>query len=145
MWDWISTAMKGLVKVVSEPVNEWQRRKTLKQQQQFELEKLAHEANVQRAKAVLELAKQGQQMDYDLDKIAMNNMQQSWKDEVVLVIFLTPLILAFIPGHDEVALAGFQAIEQMPEWYVAIIVGMVVVIYGMRGLLRAYLTRGKTR
>lgn len=61
-----------------------------------------------------------------------------------MIIFLTPVVLAFIPGMDTHVEAGFAAIERMPEWYVAIVIGMVVVIYGMRGLLKAWLARGFT-
>ena len=130
--------------LIGEPVRQWQKRKTLKVEHKFELERLDHAANVARAEAALTMAKNGQQQDFDLDKIAMRNMEKSWKDELVLIIFLTPVVLAFIPGMDTHVEAGFAAIERMPEWYVAIVIGMVVVIYGMRGLLKAWLSRGFT-
>lgn len=128
--------------LIGEPIKQWQKRKTLKVEQKFQIEKLDHEANLASAKARLEMARQGQAQDYDLDRIAMKNMAASWKDELVLVIFLTPVVLAFIPGMDKYVLAGFAAIERMPEWYMAIVIGMVVVIYGLRGLLKAWLQRG---
>jgi len=53
----------------------------------------------------------------------------------LLLVFLAPMIMAFIPDMDVYALAGFEVINKMPEWYQYIIIGMVVVIYGMRGLL----------
>lgn len=134
MWSIISS-------LFSEPIKSWQDRKTLKVEQQFELKKLAHQTKVAKATALLELAKKGQQQDYDLDRIAMENMQKSWTDELVLLIFLTPMVLAFFPAMQQHILNGFKTIEKMPHWYVAIIIGMVVVIYGMRGLLKAYLTR----
>lgn len=143
MFNWINQAITGVVSVVGEPIKEWQRRKTLKAEQAYELDKIDHEAKVEQAKASLELAKQGIQNDYDLDKIAMQNMDKSWKDEFVLIIFLAPMLMAFFPQSAEYALAGFAIIAQMPEWYVAIIIGMVVVIYGLRGLLKAYLQRNK--
>ena len=139
MWDIISGLANNLI---GEPVKQWQRRKTLKVEQKFELQKLDHQANVARAEAMLEMARQGQAQDYDLDKISLKNMENSWKDELVLVIFLTPVVLAFFPGMAAHVQAGFAAIEQMPRWYIAIVAGMVVVIYGMRGLLKAWLERG---
>lgn len=101
------------------------------------------DAEVKKAKAVaaMELAKQGQTQTYDLDRIAVEQMNKSWKDELVLVIFLTPMVLAFIPGMDKYALAGFEVIGKMPQWYQYIIIGMIVVIYGMRGLLEKLLER----
>ena len=53
---------------------------------------------------------------------------------------MTPMVLAFIPGFDQYALKGFEVIKEMPEWYRYTIVGMVVVIYGMRGMLSKLLT-----
>jgi len=46
------------------------------------------------------------------------------------------MVMAFIPGMDKYSLAGFEVIQQMPEWYQYIIIGMVVVIYGMRGMVK---------
>ena len=61
---------------------------------------------------------------------------KSWKDELVLVIFLTPMVMAFIPDLADYALQGFEIIEKMPEWYRYVIIGMVIVIYGLRGMAK---------
>lgn len=135
MWNWIGQLANNLV---GDPLKQWQTRKTMKLEQAFELDKLVHETNIAKANAVLEMARKGQQQSYDLDKIAMQNMQTSWKDELVLVLFLTPIVLAFIPGMDAYVHKGFDAIEKMPAWYTSIVIGMVVVIYGMRGMLKSY-------
>jgi hypothetical protein len=89
---------------------------------------------------VARLAKEAEQ-DFDLDKIAMQNMEKSWKDELILVIFMIPLVMSFIPGMQEHVEAGFKALEGTPEWYQYIIIGMIVVIYGMRGLLKKVLDK----
>ena len=95
------------------------------------------EADIKKAKALsaTKLAESGQAQNYDLDRMAMEQMGKSWKDELILIIFLAPMVMAFIPGMDGYALAGFEVIAKMPEWYQYIIIGMVVVIYGMRGML----------
>ena len=85
------------------------------------------------------MAEAGQTQNYDLDRLAMENMSKSWKDEFILVIFLAPMVMAFIPSLKDSALAGFGVIALMPEWYRYIIIGMVVVIYGLRGLLEKVL------
>ena len=90
---------------------------------------------VAKATALTKMAEAGQTQNYDLDRLAMEQMTKSWKDEVLLLVFLAPMIMAFIPNMDVYALAGFEVIAKMPDWYQYIIVGMVVVIYGMRGLL----------
>ena len=138
MWSKIIGAVGS---VVGEPIKQWQERKRLKVEHRLEIDRLNHEANVATAQAHLEIAKTGQAQNYDLDRIAMKAMDRSWKDELVLLLFLLPLPVAFIPGMDVYVHAGFQAIEQMPDWYVAIVIGMVVVIYGLRGLLTAYLKK----
>lgn len=76
------------------------------------------------------------EQDYDLDKIAMQNMEKSWKDEAILVIFLTPLVLCFIPDYSPFVTAGFASLALVPDWYMYILVGIITVIYGMRGLLK---------
>lgn len=138
MWNVITSALTSLI---AKPIEQWQERKTLEVAQKFELLKIEHETERAKANALLKMAAAGKQQDYDLDKIAMQNMEKSFKDELVLIVFLIPMILAFIPNGAQYALAGFKIIAQMPSWYVGIIIGMVVVIYGLRGLLKAYLAR----
>ena len=46
MFGAIASAIGGLV---SEPIKQWQKRKTLKTEHKFELEKLDHEANLAKA------------------------------------------------------------------------------------------------
>lgn len=76
------------------------------------------------------------EMDYDLDRIAMQNMDKTWKDELILLIWLTPVIMSFIPEYQEFVVNGFATLALVPDWYMYLLVGMVVVIYGMRGLLK---------
>jgi len=96
---------------------------------------------VAKATALTKMAEAGQTQNYDLDRLAMEQMTKSWKDEFILIIFLAPMIMSFIPGMEQYALAGFPVIAQMPEWYRYIIIGMVVVIYGLRGLLEKVLEK----
>lgn len=105
------------------------------------LVKIQSEADISKAKALsaTKMAENGQAQDYDLDRIAMQQMEKSWKDELVLVIFLTPMVMAFIPEFAPFSLRGFEIIEKMPEWYRYIIMGMVIVIYGLRGMAKQLL------
>ena len=79
------------------------------------------------------------EMDYDLDKIAMEAMDKSWKDDVILIIFMIPLVMSFLPAYQEYVTAGFASLALVPDWYMYILVGMITVIYGMRGLLKMFL------
>ena len=91
------------------------------------------------AKGKIRMAEDGQMQNFNLDLVAMKNMEKSYKDELILIVFMTPMVLAFIPSMDVYALRGFEVIQQMPEWYQYVIIGMVVVIYGMRGMLEKVL------
>ena len=84
---------------------------------------------------VRRLEKESEQ-DYDLDKLATQNMEKSWKDELILIIFLTPVVMCFIPEYQVYVTNGFASLALVPDWYMGILVGMIVVIYGMRGLLK---------
>ena len=99
------------------------------------------DAEITTIKAQADRQASAQNQNYDLDRLAMENMSKSWKDEVILAVFLAPMIMAFIPGMDKFALAGFAVVAMMPQWYQYIIIGMVVVIYGLRGLLEKFLSR----
>lgn len=139
MWKLFSGVVNTLV---GEPVKQWQRRKTLKAQHRFELEKLEHQTQAAKATALLEMAKQGQRNDFDLDMLATKNMAETLADDFLRVIYYLPIVMAFIPSTQNYVLKGFKIIDQMPAWFVAIAIGIAVVTFGMRGLLKAFLSRG---
>ena len=56
------------------------------------------------------------EQDYDLDKIAMQNMEKTWKDELILVIFMIPLVMSFIPEWQPYVTAGFASLATVPDW-----------------------------
>lgn len=85
------------------------------------------------------------EQDYDLDKIAMQNMEKTWKDELILVVFMIPLVMSFIPSYQEYVTAGFASLALVPDWYMYILVGMITVIYGMRGMLKMLLQMAGSR
>lgn len=139
MWNPLAI-FSAIAKPIGNYFNEKQRQKGVLAEHKNTIDVLGRQAEIEvargNANAKIEFAKTGQMQDYDLDKIAMQNMEKSFKDELLLLVFIAPMLMAFIPSMQELALKGFQIIEQMPNWYVYIIVGMVVVIYGMRGLLK---------
>lgn len=101
------------------------------------------DSDIKKAKAIAALSKaeKGQDQDFNLDRLAMENMEKSYKDEYILGLLSTPIIMSFIPTLAPYALAGFQIISQMPEWFRYLFIGVVVVIYGMRGMLTKLLDR----
>ena len=55
-----------------------------------------------------------------------------YKDEFVLGVVSTPVIMGFIPGMSKYALSGFAVLEKMPVWYQVLLVTIYLAIYGIR-------------
>jgi len=92
-----------------------------------------------KAEAEANKMKRESEQDYDLDKIAMNAMDKSWKDEFLLILFSIPIAMCFFPEYRQYVEDGFKTLNIIPEWFMYIYVAMIVVIYGLRGLLRVFL------
>jgi hypothetical protein len=67
----------------------------------------------------------------------------SWKDEFILLIFSLPIIFSFFPQTKSYVDEGFNALEGIPDWFMYLFVGIVVSIYGLRSLLRVFISKGK--
>ena len=91
------------------------------------------------ANARAEKLKRESEQDYDLDRLSMLAMEKSWKDEFLLILFSIPIGLCFIPEYRQFVEEGFKTLHIIPEWFMYIYVSMIVVIYGLRGLLRMFL------
>ena len=92
-----------------------------------------------KAEAEVNKMKRESEQDYDLDKIAMMAMEKSWKDEFLLILFSIPIAMCFFPEYRQYVEDGFKTLNIIPEWFMYIYVTMIVVIYGLRGLLRMFL------
>lgn len=86
------------------------------------------------ARAANKLADNGQTQDYNLDAIAMKQMDKSLLDEIMIAVLLVPIVASFLGFQEEIA-AGFESFASMPDWYQYLILGVYVVKFGMRGLL----------
>jgi hypothetical protein len=132
-----------LFKTITEGVTDYFKGKQELKKAQIAAKKIIIEAQAKEKLAIsqakIEMAKQGMMNDFDLDKIAMQNMQKSWKDEFILLLFSLPIIMSFIPSLQEYAKEGFKNLEQAPDWFLYIYIGMVVTIYGLRGLLKEFI------
>lgn len=68
----------------------------------------------------------------DWEQLHAKGSQTSWKDEFWTLVWAAPLILCFVPGGQEYALAGFEALKQMPDWYTYVLVTIVLASFGIR-------------
>ena len=92
------------------------------------------DVKVANATAAHKMAESGQTQDYNLDAIAMKQMDKSLLDEVMIAVLLVPVVASFV-GYQEEITAGFESFASMPDWYQYLILGVYVVKFGMRGML----------
>ena len=94
------------------------------------------EADVKVAGAIAanKLAESGQTQDYNLDAIAMQQMDKSIVDDIMIALLLIPIAAAFV-GYQAEVTAAFKSFEDMPSWSQYLVIGVYVVKFGLRGLL----------
>ena len=94
----------------------------------------AAEVKVAGAKAANKLADSGQTQEYNLDLVAMQQMDKSFLDEIMIALLLVPIAASFL-GYQAEVTAAFESFAAMPDWYQYLVLGVYVVKFGMRGLL----------
>lgn len=72
--------------------------------------------------------------DANADLEAMRQMQYSWKDEYLTIVFTLPFIASFIPDADVQAAMqkGWENVATTPEWYQWCLMGIVIATFGLR-------------
>ena len=77
---------------------------------------------------------EGKTQDFNLDLVAMQQMDKSFLDEVMIALLLVPIAASFL-GYQAEVTAAFESFASMPDWYQYLVLGVYVVKFGMRGLL----------
>jgi hypothetical protein len=93
--------------------------------------KVEAEVAQKKAEAIVYEKKATGEIAWDLEMAKASS--DSWKDEWLTILFSIPLILAFIPGCEEVVSSGFQQLKMMPEWYRYSLGVIVAASFGVRG------------
>lgn len=88
------------------------------------------------AEAIVMQKKATGEIDWDLEMA--KGSQHSWKDEWLTILFSIPLILAFIPGMEDVVKNGFEQLEKMPEWYQYSVGVIVAASFGVRSATKFF-------
>ena len=88
------------------------------------------------AEAIVMQKKATGEIDWDLEMA--KGSQTSWKDEWLTILFSIPLILAFIPGMEDLVRNGFQQLEQMREWYQYSLGVIVAASFGVRSATKFF-------
>lgn len=66
----------------------------------------------------------------DWDQTALTQAQYSWKDEFILVVIYSPLIVAWFDPQR--AQAWVDWVTQLPTWYQLFMAGILCASYGLR-------------
>ena len=103
-----------------------------------EEKKAQAKTNVARAEAeaIVMQKKATGEIDWDLEMA--KGSSSSWKDEWLTILFSIPLILAFIPGMEEVVANGFARLNEMPEWYQYSLGVIVAASFGVRSATKFF-------
>ena len=60
--------------------------------------------------------------------------QNSWRDELVSVVVLIPVVLVFVPGMEEIVKSGFDRLNELPEWYTYLVFLVCTSALGIKGI-----------
>ena len=131
----IKSTFEAVTGIVKEPIKGWQERKTLRAKSKIQVEKYHAMAEVHKAKAVLRMAENGQQITADWDARAQEQMKFTWKDELLLLVIVFPFIGSFIPGVQDYMAAGWTYVTQAPIWWRVAFLGVIAAVFGLRWLI----------
>lgn len=94
------------------------------------------EGKVEKEKAKSEIMKTAAQHDSKWEMIMAESTKSSWKDEIITIAVLTPCVLTFIPGMEDVVKQGFDRLNELPDWYQNILYVTILAGLGLKGLDR---------
>ena len=89
-----------------------------------------------KAEAAIMEKKATGEIDWDIEMA--RSSASSWKDEWLTILFSIPLILAFVPGMEEVVANGFARLNEMPEWYQYSLGVIVAASFGVRSATKFF-------
>ena len=99
----------------------------------IETKKAKSEAKLTEIKAATALKEQQIAGKVSWEASAVDQMQGSWKDEVSLIVLLTPAVLVFIPGCQEYVKSGFIALQELPTFFQHLLYIAISASFGIKG------------
>ena len=105
------------------------------------MEIVKNRQNTRRLESVAEMKHMERMASGELEykKAVIQNNQQGWKDEFVLILVSAPVMLLIwsIFSDDPEIMSKvekfFEQFNNMPFWYQALFIGVVSAIYGLKG------------
>jgi hypothetical protein len=131
-------AIGAALQVIASPVTEWIKGAAARRRTKEE-----GKIRVELAKIENQVLQQKQAGGYDVE--AQRQMQFSWKDEYLVLVFTIPLILSFLSPFlemfmpegitltDKIGIA-WAAVATAPDWYQWSLMGMIAATFGLRWL-----------
>ena len=107
-------------------------------QGQLEKTKANNEVKVATAKAKAVVIQRQATGEIEWDIEAIKGSTSAWKDEWLTILFSIPLILAFVPGMEEVVSSGFLQLNSMPSWYQYSLGVIVAASFGVRSATKLF-------
>lgn len=132
----------AIVSAIGAPIGEWLKGVTARRRIKEE-----GKVRIEVAKIEQQLIVQKQAGSYDVE--SQRQMQFSWKDEYLVIVFTIPLIFSFLsPFIDFILLmtteekytfsdkipAAWQAVALAPDWYQWSLMGIIAATFGLRWL-----------
>ena len=71
------------------------------------------------------------EISWDIEQAKAN--PHSRKDEILTIIYSIPLVLAFVPGCEDIVKRGFAVLDECPDWYKLSLGVIISASFGMRG------------
>jgi len=99
----------------------------------IETKKLKQEAKVTEIKAKTVLRQKQIAGEVSWEASAVDQMQGSWKDELILICLLGPAVAVFFPGMTHHIEAGFIALQQLPDYYKHLLYIACSASFGIKG------------
>lgn len=97
-----------------------------------ELKKTKLQGKIDIARAKIDRLAKEQAHTHTWETMYVKMQENSWKDEIVLAIFLWPFVGVFIPEVQDHVLKGFEYLAKVPYWWTGLAVTISLAIYGIR-------------
>ena len=76
------------------------------------------------------------EIDWDIAQAKAS--EGRWKDEWLTILFSIPLVLAFVPGCEDIVQIGFAQLQLMPDWYKYALSVIVAASFGVRSATKLF-------
>ena len=92
------------------------------------------EGKVEKQKAKSKIMQTAADNDSRWEMIMAESTKGSWRDELITVVVLLPCVLSFVPGMEEIVQAGFDRLNELPQWYQNILYVTILTGLGLKGV-----------